>query len=114
MYNTTMSSPDPQVFMNQFTSWEVASKENKWAGRNVTRWRSEEYDRLWRAAENEMDVVKRAALFIRMNDLLIQNVIVIPIVWRNRAQAVSNRLRGTEVSGWDSSCWRLSHWYRET
>ena len=42
MYTTTMSQPDPQVFMNQFTSWEVATKDNKWQGRNITRWRNEE------------------------------------------------------------------------
>ncbi len=45
MYNTTMTAPDPQYFMNQFTSWEVAAKANKWQGRNITRWRNEEYDR---------------------------------------------------------------------
>ena len=69
MYNTTMTQPDPEVFMNQFTSWEAASKENKWQGRNITRWRSDEYDKTFRAAEGELDPVKRAALFIRMNDL---------------------------------------------
>ena len=74
MYNTTMGAPDPQYFMNQFTSWEAASKENKWQGRNITRWRNEEYDRIFRSAEGEMDPVKRAALFIKMNDLAIQNV----------------------------------------
>ena len=30
-----------------------------------------------------MDPVKRAALFIRMNDMVIQNVVVIPVLWRN-------------------------------
>ena len=45
MYNTTMSAPDPQYFMQQFISWEVATKANKWPGRNITRWRNEEYDR---------------------------------------------------------------------
>ena len=78
MYTTTMTHPDPQRFMDQFTSWEVASKENKWLGRNPTRWRNEEYDKLWKSADAEMDPVKRAAMFIRMNDLLIQNVVVIP------------------------------------
>src|SRR5439155_9633878 len=80
MYNTTMGAPDPGYFMNQFTSWEVASRENKWQGRNGTRWRSEEYDRVYRAAEVELDPVKRAALFVRMNDLVIQNVVVIPVL----------------------------------
>ncbi len=113
MYNTTMNNPDPQRFMEQFCSWEVTSKENKWAGRNITRWRNEQYDRLWKAAETEMDPVKRAAHYIRMNDLLIQNVVVIPVLWRNVVAAVSARLRGTDISGWDSNLYNHAYWYRE-
>ncbi|HEV8438368.1 MAG TPA: peptide ABC transporter substrate-binding protein [Methylomirabilota bacterium] len=112
MYTTTMTMPDPELFMNQFTSWEVASKDNKWQGRNITRWRSEEYDKLYRAAEGEMDPVKRAALFIKMNDLAVQHVVVIPVVQRPRVAAVSSRLRA-EQSGWDSDFWALHNWYRE-
>ena len=113
MYTIGMGAPDPQYFMNQFTSWEASSKENKWQGRNITRWRSEEYDRIFRTAEGEMDPVKRAALFIRMNDLVIQNVVVIPVLWRNGVSAVQARLRGMELSGWDVTLWRLSHWHRQ-
>ncbi|MGH7322716.1 MAG: peptide ABC transporter substrate-binding protein [Candidatus Rokuibacteriota bacterium] len=114
MYTTTMTQPDPQRFMDQFTSWEVATKENKWQGRNITRWRNEEYDRTWRAAEAEMDPVKRAALFIKMNDLVIQNVVVIPVTWRPRVATISNKLRNAEQSGWDSDFWNLVNWYRES
>ena len=32
--------------MRQFASWEMATKENKWQGRNITRWRNEEFDKL--------------------------------------------------------------------
>ncbi len=112
MYTTTMTQPDPELFMLQFASWEAASKENKWQGRNITRWRNDEYDKLFRAAESELDPVKRAALFIKMNDLVIQNVVVIPVVARPRVSAVSNRLR-VEQSGWDSDFWNLQSWYRE-
>jgi peptide/nickel transport system substrate-binding protein len=112
MYTTTMTQPDPELFMNQFTSWEVSSKDNKWQGRNITRWRSEEYDKIYRAAEGEMDPVKRAALFIKMNDLVIQNQVVIPVVLRPRVAAVSSRLRAAQ-SGWDSDFWALHSWYRE-
>ena len=112
MYTTTMTQPDPELFMNQFTSWEVASKDNKWQGRNITRWRNEEYDKLYRAAESELDPVKRAALFIKMNELVIQNVVVIPVVFRPRVAAVSNRMH-VEQSGWDSDFWNLPNWYRE-
>ena len=113
MYNTTMTAPDPQYFMNQFCSWEIAAKANKWQGRNVTRFRSDEYDRAYKAADSELDPVKRAALFIRMNDILIQNVVVIPVLWRNGVSASATRLRGMDLTGWDSTFWRLAHWHRE-
>ena len=112
MYTTTMTQPDPELFMIAFTSWEVASKENKWQGRNITRWKSEEYDKLYKASEGELDPAKRAALFIKMNDLAIQNGVVIPVVWRPRVRAISNKLK-LEQSGWDSDFWNLQHWYRE-
>jgi peptide/nickel transport system substrate-binding protein len=113
MYTTTMTQPDPQRFMDQFTIAEVSSKDNKWQGRNITRWKSEEYDRMFKAAEAEMDVVKRAALFIKMNDLVIQNGVVIPVTWRPRVAVVANKLRNAEQSGWDSDFWNLANWYRE-
>jgi peptide/nickel transport system substrate-binding protein len=110
MYTTTMTQPDPQRFMDQFTSWEVSAKDNKFALTNKTRWRNEEYDKLWKAAEHEMDPVKRAALFVKMNDLVIQNVVVIPVVYRPRVAAISNRLRDVVQSGWDSDFWALAYW----
>jgi peptide/nickel transport system substrate-binding protein len=113
MFTTTMTQPDPQRFMDQFASWEVASKANKWAGRNPTRWRNEEYDRTWKAAEAEMDPVKRAALFIKMNDLVIQNVVVIPVVFRPRVAAISSRMRDVVQSGWDGDFWALAYWSKQ-
>ena len=112
MYTTTMTQPDPEQFMRQFLTEEVASKENKWQGRNITRWRNEEFDKLHKASESELDPVKRAALFIKMNELVIQNVVVIPVVFRPRVAAVANTLRA-EQSGWDSDFWSLQSWYRE-
>jgi peptide/nickel transport system substrate-binding protein len=113
MYQQLMGRPDPQLFMERFTSWQIASKENKWSLSNSGRWRSDEYDRLWRAAEGEMDPAKRAALFIKMNDLVVQNVVVIPVLWRNDATAVSARLRGVEISPWESNLWNIAQWRME-
>jgi peptide/nickel transport system substrate-binding protein len=112
MYNTTMTAPDPQYFMNQFCSWEAASRANKYQGRNPTRFRNEEYDKTYRAAEGEVDPVKRAALFIKMNDIVIQNVVVIPVLWRNGVSASSLRLAGMDLTGWDSTFWHLPYWHK--
>ena len=113
MYTTTLDGPDPQSFMEQFASWEVSSKQNRWQGRNNTRFVNDEYDRLWKAAEAELDPVKRAAQFIRMNDIVIQANVVIPLVHRNWVAAGSSQIRGVELSGWDSTFWRLPYWHRE-
>jgi len=112
MFSTTMGEPDPGVFMRQFNSWEAASKENKWQGRNITRWRNEEYDKTYRAAEAELDPVKRTVLFIKMNDLVVGDPVVIPVVYRPKVSAISRQLTA-RVSGWDNDLWDLRNWYRE-
>jgi peptide/nickel transport system substrate-binding protein len=113
MYTTTMTAPDPQPFMRQFCSWEVAQKANKWQGRNITRFQNDEYDRAYKAAEGEVDPIKRAALFIKMNDIVIANVVVIPVLWRNGVSGSSLPLRGMDLTGWDGTFSRLPYWYKE-
>ena len=106
------ASPDPQRFMDFFCSWEIASKENKWAGRNPSRWHSDEYDRVYRASLKELDPVKRATLFIRMNDLAIESHHVIPVVSRPNVAVLARRLRAP-LSGFSSDLFLLQDWYME-
>jgi peptide/nickel transport system substrate-binding protein len=112
MYTTTMTQPDAGTFMNQFTTAEVATKENKWQGRNITRWTNAEYDKAFDASEGELDPVKRAALFIRMNDLACGDHAVIPVVYRPRVAAISNKLHA-DISGWDTDIGDIKDWYRD-
>ncbi len=103
--------PDPILLMLRFVSWEVAAKANKWQGRNVSRWVSDEYDKLYNAAESELDPAKRVALLIRMNDLLCNDHIVIPIVYRPLVSGVAKNLVAP-VSGWDHRLAYIANWYR--
>jgi len=112
MLTNTVTQPDPEALMRQFVSWEIASKDNKWSGRNIVRWRNDEYDKAFRAAEQELDPVKRAALFITMNDMVVQDQVVIPVARRGQVAAMSHNLRATQ-SAWDNDFWNLKDWYRE-
>jgi peptide/nickel transport system substrate-binding protein len=112
MYTTTMTQPDPQTFMEQYTSWELSQKDNKWAKRNISRWSSAEYDKLHTAAQGEMDPVKRAAMFIKMNELVIADGNIIPVVFRPRPSAATLKLVAP-LSGWDNDMWALPHWFKE-
>lgn len=110
MFGAMMTSPDPAVLMRSFLSWEIASKANKWQGRNITRWSNSQYDAAFRRAECDLDPVSRAALFIKMNDLVIGDPVVIPVVYRPSVSALSRRLRA-KLSGWDNVFWDLRNWY---
>jgi peptide/nickel transport system substrate-binding protein len=113
MYTTTMGQADPERFMGQYVSWEVANRANSWQGRNIVRFQNEEYDRIYREAQGELDAVKRAALFIRMNDIIVGSNHVIPVVQRPLVSGSLNNLRPV-LSGWDSTMWLLHDWWRET
>jgi peptide/nickel transport system substrate-binding protein len=65
------------------------------------------------AAQSELDPVKRAALFIKMNDLVCSDNYVIPVVYRPRVSAAVNKL-SAPLSGWDNDLWALPHWFKES
>ena len=109
---TVFAPLDPQFFMAQYVSWEIPTKENNYTGRNISRWRDAEYDRLWRMSDVEMDPVKRAAYFIQMNDIIIQKAVGIPVTWRNVIHAAANNLAGIELNSWDSIFGRIAYWHR--
>ena len=52
-------------------------------------------------------------MFIAMNDMLIKNVVVIPVVTRPDVTAVANNLHAP-LSGWDNDTFAIEDWYRDT
>src|SRR5580693_6067278 len=112
MYTTTQTQPDPELFMNQFLSGEAATKGNKWQGLNITRWQNKEYDDIHKAGQVELDPVKRAAMFIKLNEMAVNNQVVIPVVARPSVVALSSKLVAA-MSGWDNNTWDIQDWYKE-
>ena len=113
MYNVSQGRPDPERHMQRFVSWEVSAKANKWLSVNLGRWQNEEFDKTYRTAESELDPVKRALLFIRMNDLLCNDGYTVPLLSRPIVTGITNKLVAP-LSGWDNDMAALADWYRET
>jgi peptide/nickel transport system substrate-binding protein len=112
MFQIPMTQPDPAQHMRRYHSRYVATKENKWQGTNFPRFVNQEYDATIDAAENEIDPVKRAALYIKSNDLLWQETVAIPVMHRIKVGASANTLRPV-MSGWANDLDNLQDWYRE-
>jgi peptide/nickel transport system substrate-binding protein len=113
MFTNGPSSPDPQNFLKDFTSREVAQKANNWSGRNDFRYQNPAYDQLWEQSTKEMDPVKRADLFKKMNQMIVDDLVLIPVVNRHGVSAVKKNLKGLDLTTWDSNTWKIAYWYRE-
>ncbi len=112
MFTTTMGSPDPQVFMEQFVTEQLSQKANKWSSRNLARWTNPEFDALHKASQVEFDGVKRAAMFIKMNDLVVNDKHIIPLFARPRPYGVLTKMKPV-FSAWDNTTWSLGYWTRD-
>jgi peptide/nickel transport system substrate-binding protein len=110
MYTTGNSNPDPAIYMKIFTCGEVSEPKTGWSGQNFSRFCNPAYDALWAAANRELDPVKRSALFIQMNDLLVDQFAVIPLVHRADVFGVSDRLQGVDPTPWDRLTWNIAEW----
>lgn len=110
MYTTGNSNPDPAIYMKTYTCNEIATPENNWSGQNFARYCNPEYDALWQQAQTELNPEARQELFVQMNDLLVQDAIVLPIVHRADVVGVSSQLQGVEPTPWDRNTWNIAEW----
>ena len=62
------------------------------------------------AAQTEFDPAKQAPLFIKMNDLAVNNIVHIPEVQRNGVSGISKKLQNVKLSSWTSDLWDLMDW----
>lgn len=113
MYANGTSSVDPQDYLSSWLTTEIPSSENNWLGGNVSRWSNQEYDDSHEELKRTPIGPDRENLVIRMNDMLVQNHVVIPLVDRAFVSASSNSLKGVRANGWDSRLWNIHEWYRE-
>ena len=112
MYTNGNDSTDPEAYMANWQTREITHPDNKWSGSNVPRWYSEEYDELVEAMSMTADLEERIRLAIAMNDMLVQNGVMIPLVYRASVSAYNNTVEGVEINAWDSELWNIADWTR--
>jgi len=112
MFTSGTSGPDAETFMVRWICGKAPTPDNGWLGRNVPRHCDAEYDRLFTELTQTGGIEARAELVKAMNDILIENGVIIPLVFRGSVSAHSNSLGGVDMNGWDSEMWNVQDWYR--
>lgn len=105
-------SPDPTAYMAGWVCDQIAQKDNEWSLPNWSRYCNPQFDALFKQSTAELDQTKRAALFVKMNELLIQDAAVIPLVKLTNPVIVSVNLKGYDFTAWDAEIWNIADWYR--
>jgi len=113
MYTNSNESPDPSAYFQGWTCENRNSSANQWNSGNDGRYCNEEYDALFVAYAAELDPAKRAAAAIALNDLLIADNMIFPLVNRATPQVKLKTLEGpTFDPTFDSLLWNIATWKR--
>src|SRR5215211_5203941 len=120
MYANNVTSPIPVAYMLDWYAGKdaenVAQKANDWNGLNYGRYQNAEYDKLLDQVRLETDIEKAAAMFIQMNDILIEDVVVVPLVNRSAGKyGITTTLHdeNVSVSDFENDYWNIANWNRK-
>ena len=116
-YDVTMytngTTPDISSYMSGWTTKQIAQKSNNWNQNNYHRYSNPAYDAIVDQMRKETDPAKINLLGIQANDIIVGDVVVIPLVNRFQvASAKSKTLLGTNLNPWDSEMWNIADWYK--
>ena len=112
MYANNFNGTDPEAYMANWRCDDIPSPENQWQGNNMPRFCNAEYDDLVSRMQRTGELNERAKLAKAMNDMLMQEYVIIPLVYRGRVSAHANKLKGVILNTWDSELWNAADWSR--
>jgi peptide/nickel transport system substrate-binding protein len=108
----------PIVFMSNWYAGEngsnISQQENDWQLANVQRWQNEQYDEMYNQLRNAETMEQASELLQAMNDLLIEERVLVPIVLRAFFTAISNRLVWDNIAFGEGAFtgyfWNIQNW----
>jgi peptide/nickel transport system substrate-binding protein len=112
MYTSSPNGTDMQSWMGNHVCANANGRDNNWLGGNQSRLCSDEFDALYAELESESDPDRRAELVKGLNDYLVQNYVLVPLVGRGSVSAWRNDLLGVRLNDWDSELWNIADWTR--
>ena len=113
MYTNLFNGTDLEAFLGYWHSGNIPSPDNNWLGLNIPRYVNAAYDALLAELASTADIEARGEIARRMNDMLVQDYVMIPLVNRGTVSARVKSLTGVRLNTWDSEMWNVADWDRE-
>ena len=112
MYANNFTGTDPENYLGAWRCDHEPRPATQWQGENINRFCDPTYDALHLQMAQTADINERGRIGRELNDILVQNYVVVPLVDRGRVDAHANSLGGVLLNVWDSGLWNIADWYR--
>jgi peptide/nickel transport system substrate-binding protein len=111
MYTNNYAQPDPTAYLCDWTTDEIPSKANGWQLSNTERFSNKDYDALCQQLLTETDEAKRKDIVLKMNDIIVEDVVNIPLVARAHENiGINKNLKGIVLTPWEAATWDIANW----
>lgn len=118
MFTNGLVFPLPDLY---FSSWyagpdhaNIAQRANDWLGDNIQRYSDPAFDLLYEEVTTTTDPLRAADLSIQLNDHIIENCVVVPLVAQpGGIYALANRISDENIalSSWEPLFWNIANWH---
>ena len=112
MYTNNFDGTDPQAYLQNWLCKRIPGPDNQWIGTNIPRYCNSEFEELAALLSKTAGIPNRAAIARRMNDMLIDDGAVIPLIHRGEVIAHALSLGGVRHNAWDATFWNVQEWRR--
>ena len=119
-YAWSPAGPYPLSYMLRWVSHNgenIPQKENGWSQVDEERYNNPAYDALYDEAAKTADPKRANELFIQMNDMVVDDVVLVPLVQRaSEKYAISKRLNHDNIAAgpFEALYWNIANWNEKT
>jgi peptide/nickel transport system substrate-binding protein len=120
MFTNGPDSTDPQNYLSGWIctksdgSSNIPAASNQYLGNATERWCNADYDALFQTLTETADPAQRIEIAKQLDDMLAQNYVNLPLVFRGSVSAHANSVLGVRLNGWDSELWNIEDWTRSS
>lgn len=109
---TSASGIEPESHLGDSRCSEIATRDDHWSRGNIARFCDRDYDAAYEQLLPLRLGSEREIVVKRLNDMLVQSYVQIPLVSRGVVSAHLSSLKGVRFNAWDSELWNIAEWHR--